>query len=56
MLNNLVNKLESRYKRTGKIEDLKEAIQVARQAVNITPEDHPDLAGRLNNLGTKLES
>lgn len=42
------------HERTGKIEDLEEAIRVARQAVEITPEDHPDLAGRLNNLGTKL--
>ena len=38
------------------MEDLEEAILVARQAVDVTPKDHPDLAGWLNNLGTKLES
>lgn len=27
---------------------------MARQAVDVTPEDHPDLAGRLNSLGNKL--
>ena len=47
--------LETRYERTGKMEDLEEAIRVARQAVDVTPEDHPDLAGRLNNLGLKLQ-
>jgi hypothetical protein len=36
------------------MEDLEEAILVARQAVDVTPKDHPDLAGRLNNLGNKL--
>ena len=49
-LNNLGNKLESRYKRTGKMEDLEEAIRVSRQAVEVTPEDHPDLAAWLNNF------
>ncbi|KAH7131154.1 CHAT domain-containing protein [Dactylonectria macrodidyma] len=34
--------------------DLEEAIRTARQAVDSTPDDHPDRAGRLNNLGTKL--
>jgi len=48
-LNNLGNKLESRYERTGKIEDPEESIQVARQAVDVTPEDRLDLAGRLNS-------
>jgi len=47
---------DKRYERTGKMEDLEEAIQVARQAVDVTPEDHPDLAERLNNLGNRLES
>ncbi|KAF9783588.1 hypothetical protein IL306_009168 [Fusarium sp. DS 682] len=35
--------------------DLEEAIETARQAVELTPNDHPDLAGRLSNLGNKLE-
>jgi hypothetical protein len=38
------------------MEDLGEAIQRAEQAVSTTPEDHPNLAGMLNNLGNKLES
>jgi hypothetical protein len=34
--------------------DLEEAIQVAQQAVALTPKDHSDLAGRLNNLGNSF--
>ncbi|KAI0812990.1 TPR domain-containing protein [Xylaria sp. FL0064] len=34
--------------------DLEEAIQVARQAVETTPEDHLDRATWLNNLGIRL--
>ncbi|RBR09503.1 uncharacterized protein FIESC28_09834 [Fusarium coffeatum] len=33
---------------------LEEAITVSRQAVDLTPKDHPALAGRLKNLGTHL--
>ncbi|KAH0556259.1 hypothetical protein GP486_005813 [Trichoglossum hirsutum] len=36
------------------MEDLEEAIRVAQQAVDATPEDHPDLAAWLNALGNKL--
>jgi len=38
------------------MEDLKEAIIIARQAVDITPKDYLDSATRSNNLGNKLES
>jgi tetratricopeptide (TPR) repeat protein len=38
------------------MKDLEEAIQTARKAVESTPGDHPDQAGRLSNLGNKLES
>jgi hypothetical protein len=55
-LNKLGNKLESRYEWTGEMQDLEEAIRVARLAVESTPEDHPDRAGKLNSLGNKLES
>ncbi|KUL81295.1 hypothetical protein ZTR_09390 [Talaromyces verruculosus] len=34
--------------------ELEEAIQVTRQAVEATPDDHPDRAGQLNNLGSHL--
>jgi hypothetical protein len=36
-LNNLGNMFESRFERTGKIEDLKELIRITQQAVDITP-------------------
>jgi len=36
------------------MEDLKEAILIARQAVDVTPKDHLDLAVMLNNLGNQL--
>ncbi|RYP05472.1 hypothetical protein DL765_009836 [Monosporascus sp. GIB2] len=45
---------EYRFARTGDISDLEEAIGVAREAVDATPQDHPDRAGRLNNLGVRL--
>ena len=43
LLDNLGNKLERRYKYTGKIEDLEEALQVSQQVVEVIPKDHPDL-------------
>ena len=36
------------------MEDLEEAIRVARQAVDVTPKNHSNLAAWLNNLGNKL--
>jgi len=36
------------------MEDLKKAILMARQAVDVMPKDYLNLAGRLNNLGNKL--
>ncbi|RYP58987.1 hypothetical protein DL771_011041 [Monosporascus sp. 5C6A] len=61
-LNNLGNRLGDRYSRTGAMSDLEEAIgmdleeaiRVAREAVDATPQDHPDRAGWLNNLGNRL--
>lgn len=35
LLNNLANDLGLRYKRTGKIEDLEEAIRISRQTVDV---------------------
>ncbi|KAL9122176.1 MAG: hypothetical protein Q9187_001266 [Circinaria calcarea] len=34
--------------------DLEVAIEIAREAVHATPEDHPDRAGLLNSLGNRL--
>jgi len=56
LLSNLGALLGSRYERTREIIDLEEAIQVARQAVASTPEDHSNLASYLNNLGNWLGS
>jgi tetratricopeptide (TPR) repeat protein len=53
-LDNLGKRLSDRYTRIGKTEDLEEAISHARRAVEITPQDHPNLAIWLNNLGNML--
>jgi tetratricopeptide (TPR) repeat protein len=44
----------ARYERTGRLEDLEEAIRVFREAVEATPPGSPDRPGRLNNLGGGL--
>jgi hypothetical protein len=36
------------------MKDLEQAIRASQQSVEVTPEGHPDLAGRLINLGNKL--
>lgn len=38
------------------MEDLEEVIRVTRQAIEVTPEDHPDLAAYLTNLGCQFLS
>ncbi|RYP54761.1 hypothetical protein DL769_010292 [Monosporascus sp. CRB-8-3] len=43
--------LGRRFERTGSIGDLNRAIDVADMAVKAVPQDYPDRAGRLNNLG-----
>jgi hypothetical protein len=55
-LNNLENRLDSRYERTGSMDVLNRAVEVADMAVNATPQDHSDRAGRLNSLGNWLGS
>ncbi|QKX64818.1 uncharacterized protein TRUGW13939_11994 [Talaromyces rugulosus] len=40
--------------RTLQDEDLDEAVNIAREAADITPPNHPDLASRLNDLGSAL--
>ncbi|KAF2174672.1 hypothetical protein K469DRAFT_756644 [Zopfia rhizophila CBS 207.26] len=54
MLNTLGNRLRTRFERTGLMEDLNRAVDVADMAVNATPQDHPDRATILNNLGNRL--
>ncbi|KJZ70809.1 hypothetical protein HIM_09822 [Hirsutella minnesotensis 3608] len=55
-LNNLGNWLGMRFKRTGSMDDLDRAIEVADMAVAATPQGHPDRARQLSNLGTWLGS
>jgi len=38
------------------MEDIQEAITVARQAVQLTPDDSPSLEDCLNNLKNKLQT
>jgi len=53
-LNNLGTGLSDRYARTGDLGDLEEAIQVSREALQLTPPNSPDRPSRLNNLGAGL--
>jgi tetratricopeptide (TPR) repeat protein len=46
----------ARYERTGRLEDLEEAIRVFREAVEATPPGSPDRPGYLNNLGNGLRA
>ncbi|KAH8747717.1 CHAT domain-containing protein [Diaporthe sp. PMI_573] len=46
--------LRRRFERTGSMDDLNRAVEVADMAVDATPQDYPDRASRLNNLGTQL--
>lgn len=46
----------NKHLRWGRAEDLKEAIERARDALAATPENHPYQAAMLNNLGGMLES
>jgi tetratricopeptide (TPR) repeat protein len=45
---------EDGHDQTGNIDDLEQAIAHAQEAVQATPLDHPDRAGRLNNLGNRF--
>lgn len=47
-------RLSDRYKRFGYLEDLREAIDAAEMAVNLTPRDEEEFLGRINNLGMRL--
>ncbi|KAK4097643.1 hypothetical protein N658DRAFT_269779 [Parathielavia hyrcaniae] len=56
LLNNLGNCLGTRFERTGSMDDLNRAVDVADKAVDATPQDHPDRAALLTNLGNRLGS
>ncbi|KAJ7124221.1 CHAT domain-containing protein [Mycena epipterygia] len=46
--------LRHRFEQLGNVEDLKESVRMARQAVELTLDDDPDKHGWMNNLGTSL--
>ncbi|KAF5586906.1 30S ribosomal S17P protein [Fusarium pseudocircinatum] len=54
--NNLGVMLHKRHQKTKATEDLSRAIHAMETAINLTPEDSPDLGDRLNNLGLWLSS
>ena len=51
----VAQKLLHRFEQTGSLGDLDRAITANEQAVASTPYDHPDRAGRVNNLGIALQ-
>ncbi|KAI6764298.1 hypothetical protein HG530_008087 [Fusarium avenaceum] len=53
-LNNLSTKLEVRAAATGDPRDYEEAMQLAEQVLNLTPDGHSDQAKWLNNLAIHL--
>ncbi len=55
-LNNLGAGLSDRYARSGRLEDLEEAIRVYQQAVDTTPPDSPNRPMYLKNMGTGLSA
>ena len=54
ILNNYRVMIGLRFQRIGSMDDLNRAADVASQAVDITPRDHPDRVIYLNNLGNWL--
>jgi hypothetical protein len=46
--------LERRFEKARRMEDLEKAIHKAQQAVEVTPQDHPDLVDRLSNQGRRF--
>lgn len=46
--------VSERFMRFGSSEDLRKAVDAAEMAVNLTPPDSPDWAGRMNDLGLRL--
>ncbi|KAF4980507.1 hypothetical protein FZEAL_3495 [Fusarium zealandicum] len=53
-LSNLGAYLGERFEQTGQTKDLEQAVQASRQAVECTPEAHPEWPTFLGNLGNQL--
>ncbi|KAJ7852570.1 TPR-like protein [Mycena leptocephala] len=56
MLSNLGNSFLGRFKRFGDLSDLNKSIIMKEDAVQLTPEGHPDMPAMLSNLGNSLLS
>jgi len=48
--------LMEHYECTGNLPDISEAISIQQRAVQLTPNDHPDMPAILNNLGVAFQS
>ena len=46
--------MHERYQTRGKIDDMDLAIQYFQQAIEATPDDHPERADRIGDLGGAL--
>ena len=55
-LNNLSNRLSTRYGREGNLADLAQAIEHSQEAVDLTPVGNPHRASHLNNLSLHLST
>jgi CHAT domain-containing protein/tetratricopeptide (TPR) repeat protein len=56
LYNNLGLALRERHGRYGRVEDMAAAIEALRQALRLTADESPALAGRLSNLGNALRA
>jgi hypothetical protein len=45
-----------RFKRTGDLPDISEAILYQQRAIHLTPQDHVDMPGLLNDLGASFQA
>ena len=55
-LNNLGISFWSRFRRTGDLSDLSEAISSQQRAVQLTPDNHPNMPSWLGSLGVLFQS
>jgi tetratricopeptide (TPR) repeat protein len=53
-LNNLGNSLFRRFERLGDLGDINKSVLMFQDAVQLTPDGHPDKPSRLSNLGSLL--
>ena len=55
-LNSLVFSLVYRFKHTGDLTDISNAISYQQNVVYLIPEGHASMSGRLNNLGNAFRN